>query len=894
MNSSQSSGSVKTTCPYCGVGCGVLATPDGAGGVVVRGDPDHPANGGRLCSKGAALEETVGLEARLLYPEIRGRRCDWETALDTVAAGFGRIIAEHGPGAVAFYVSGQLLTEDYYVANKLMKGYIGAANIDTNSRLCMSSSVAGHKRAFGSDTVPCAYEDLERAKLVVLVGSNAAWCHPVLYQRLVQAKKKHPDLMVVVVDPRRTPTVDIADLHLPLDSGSDAVLFNGLLAHLDRSGEAHPLFVTQCTEGAARALAAARASAPDVETVAEQCGLEAAQVAEFFTLFARTERVVTVYSQGVNQSSSGTDKVNAIINCHLLTGRLGRPGMGPFSFTGQPNAMGGREVGGLANQLAAHMGFSEEEVDRVRRFWGAPRMATAPGLKAVELFRAIGAGQVKAVWIMGTNPVVSLPDADRVRDALERCELVVVSDCVRHTDTTACAHVLLPALAWGEKAGTVTNSERRISRQRPFLPPPGEARADWWIIARVARKMGYSAAFDYDSAAAVFREHARLSAFENDGRRDFDLSALAGLSDEGYEALVPLQWPVSVASPGGTVRLFGDGRFFTPSRRARFVAVTPRPPVHAPGPRYPLVLNTGRVRDQWHTMTRTGLSPRLSQHTVEPYAELHPRDAVRFGIRDGALLRLESQWGWMFARAVISAGQRAGMVFVPMHWNGQFASCGRVDALVNPETDPVSGQPESKHTPVAVAPYRPAWQGFILSRRRLHLPPLDYWVAARGDGYWRYELAHREAVADWSGWARALLCAEQPVRAEWVEYLDSAAGRYRGARLLAGRVDSALFVTPGDDLPERSWLCQLFAKEGLEREERVSLLTGVPPKDQPDVGRIVCSCFGVGMNTLLTAIREQGLTTPEAIGQALKAGTNCGSCVPELKALIARSRKAAG
>lgn len=883
---------VRTTCPYCGVGCGVLATPGEAYRVGIKGDEQHPANFGRLCSKGSALGETVDLDGRLLYPQVGGERVSWDTALEHVAAGFRRIIDRHGPDAVAFYVSGQLLTEDYYAANKLMKGFIGSANIDTNSRLCMSSSVAGHKRAFGSDSVPGNYEDLEQAELLVLVGSNTAWCHPVLFQRIRAAKEQHPQRKIIVIDPRRTATCDIADLHLPLKSGSDAVLFNGLLAYLFQNGRADFNFLEAHTEHYGQALQAARDGAATIPAVAAACGLKEEAVAEFYGLFARTEKTVTVYSQGINQSSSGTDKVNAVINCHLVTGRIGRPGMGPFSVTGQPNAMGGREVGGLANQLAAHMDFAEAEVDRVRRFWQAPRIASQAGLKAVDMFQAIGDGRIKAVWIMATNPVVSMPDADRVRDALRRCELVVVSDCIARTDTTALAHVLLPALAWGEKEGTVTNSERRISRQRAFLPPPGEAKADWWIINQAARRLGHGAAFAFDSAAAVFREHAALSGFENHGTRDFDLSGLAELSDAAYADLQPIQWPVSAAQPAGTPRLFGDGRFFTASGKARLVAVTPRAPVHATDVEYPFVLNTGRVRDHWHTLTRTGKSPRLSAHTLEPYAELHPRDAARLRVKDGALLRLRSRWGEMFARAVCNDGQQAGQVFVPMHWTDQFAARGRVDALVNPEPDPVSGQPELKHTPVQVEAYQPKWQGFILSRRRLQLPALEYWVMAPGQQFWRYELAGETVADDWGRWARALLCSEEQAGKEWVEYLDAGAGRYRGVRLVGQRVESCVFVAPGNELPPRSWLGQLFAQETLTPQDRLSLLTGVPPKDRPDAGCIVCSCFGVGSNTLSRAIRQQGLVTAEAIGQALKAGTNCGSCIPELKALIAQQAQA--
>ncbi len=414
MNAHVDPPAVRTTCPYCGVGCGILATPDGQGGAAIAGDPAHPANFGRLCSKGAALGETLGLETRLLHPMVRRDgvlvRADWDTALDRVADGFRRIIERDGPDAVAFYLSGQLLTEDYYVANKLMKGFIGSANVDTNSRLCMASSVAGHRRAFGADTVPGQYEDLDCADLIVLVGSNAAWCHPVLFQRMVENKRKR-GAKLIVIDPRRTATAEDADLHLAIKPGMDTVLFGGLLVHLVNSDSFHRDFVAEHTADFDSSLARTREIAPDIGTVAQRTGLLEADVRHFYELFAATKRVVTAWSQGVNQSAQGTDKVGAIINCHLATGRIGRPGMGPFSLTGQPNAMGGREVGGLANMLAAHMNFTPAEIDRVRRFWQAPNIATHEGLKAVAMFEAIERGEIKALWVMATNPAVTLPRA---------------------------------------------------------------------------------------------------------------------------------------------------------------------------------------------------------------------------------------------------------------------------------------------------------------------------------------------------------------------------------------------------------------------------------------------------------------------------------------------------
>ena len=555
-------------------------------------------------------------------------RVAWSDALDHVAHRFQHIIARDGPDAVAFYLSGQLLTEDYYVANKLMKGFIGSANVDTNSRLCMASSVAGHRRAFGADTVPGCYEDLDEADLLVLVGSNAAWCHPVLYQRMLANKQKRGARMVVI-DPRRTDTVGDDDLFLGLKPGTDTALFSGLLVHLADNGALDRDYIERHTTGFDDALARARSIAGSVGATALATGLSEQDVAAFFQMFANTPRVVTLYSQGVNQSAQGTDKVNAIINCHLATGRIGKLGASPFSLTGQPNAMGGREVGGLANQLAAHMGFTPPDIDRVRRFWKAPRIATHEGLKAVQMFEAIARGEIKALWVMGTNPAVSLPNADAVREALKKLELFVVSENVLSNDTVnAGAHVLLPAQAWGEKSGTVTNSERRISRQRAFLSAPGEARPDWWIIGEVARRLGFGAAFGFTSAADIFREHAALSASRTTARA---ISTSARCARCRTAISTPWRRCSGRSRQGGEpqARFFAEGGFFTNDFKARFIAPEmPALRTETTAAR-PLRLNTGRIRDQWHTMTRTGMSPRLGQHLPEPFVEVHPDDAAR-------------------------------------------------------------------------------------------------------------------------------------------------------------------------------------------------------------------------------------------------------------------------
>jgi len=881
---------VRTTCPYCGVGCGVKATPM-ADGALIEGDPEHMASRGRLCVKGSALGETLGLEGRLLAPAIREngslRTAGWDEAIDKVASTFASIVAEHGPDAVAMYVSGQLLTEDYYVANKFMKGFVGSANIDTNSRLCMSSAVAGHKRAFGEDLVPGCYEDFELADLVVLVGSNAAWCHPTLFQRIVKAKEARPGLRIVAVDPRRTATCELADLHLPVRAGTDVWLFNGLLSYLAHHGAADEAFMAAHTAGLDAALAEADACA-DVESVARTCGVDPGKLAEFYAMFAATGKVVTAFSQGVNQSSSGTDKVNSIINCHLLTGRIGKPGMGPFSLTGQPNAMGGREVGGLANMLASHLELDKPaHREAVRSFWDAPRIADKPGLKAVELFRAIEEGKVKAVWIMATNPVVSLPDADQVRRALQRCELVVVSDMSLETDTARLGHVLLPALGWGEKDGTVTNSERCISRQRAFLPAPGEARSDWQAVCQVAQRMGFHG-FDYADVHAIFDEHARLSAWRNTDAelpRAFRIDGLAGMDRAAYDALEPLQWPV-LGAREGRARLFVDGRFSHPDGRARFVATRPRAPAHAPDREFPLALNTGRLRDQWHTMTRTGKSPRLAGHAPEPFVDLHPHDALVSGVREGELARVTSRWGAIVARVAHSGGIARGAAFVPIHWNGQTASDARVGVVVNPEVDPVSGEPEFKHTPVRIEPFGVAWHGFVLSRDALDLERIANWTRVRGAGFVRYELGGREAVSP--GWARELLGADED--ADWIEYEDKAGGMLRCALLVDGRLQACLFVSRRPDLPARTWLGGLFEQERLSPRDRATLLAGRAPQQGADPGPTVCSCFGVGRNTICKAIAEHGLKDAAGVTACVRAGGNCGSCLPEIRQLLALAR----
>ncbi len=872
-------GGVKTTCPYCGVGCGVIVE-NGA----VRGDPDHPANFGRLCSKGSALAETLDDSTRLLRPRIGGRDADWDAALGLIAGRFAETVAEHGPDSVAFYGSGQLLTEDYYVANKLMKGFIGSGNMDTNSRLCMASTVAGHTRAFGADVVPGTYEDWEQTDLAVLVGGNTAWCHPILFQRLKKARAGR-GTFVVVVDPRRTATCEIADLHLPLKPGSDVALFNGLLTFLADAGKLNRDWIARHTNGLDAALEAAKTS---IAKAAALTGLPEADLLAFYRRFAETERALTVFSQGVNQSSAGTDKVNAIINCHLATGRIGRPGMGPFSVTGQPNAMGGREVGGLANQLAAHMRFDNpEDVDRVGRFWRSPGMASKPGLKAVDLFDAVLDGRVKALWIMATNPADSMPNAGLVRRALKACPFVVVSDCWE-TDTTTFADVVLPAATWSEKDGTVTNSERRITRQRALRAPPGAARPDWWIVKEVAARMGWADRFAYDRPADIFREHAALSEFENEGTRAFDIGGLAALTDAGYDAMAPQHWPIRSGKPAGG-RLFGEGGFFTQDGKARFVSTPFAPPAEAAERHFPYILNTGRIRDQWHTMTRTGLTPRLMAHQEEPWLDIHPADAAKLSVAAGDLVRVRSKHGAAVLRARVSDAQRLGEIFAPMHWTDRFGSAGPVDCLTGPARDPISGQPELKATPASVAPVATLWRGILAGGAGPGTADGFYHARIPLDRAVSWELRGWRPLPDdlaFENWVSGLLGQQNCT--ERLASIDPERSSFRFARVVNGHLAGflALCTSPRFQLPSRAEVAEWIGRPFDEAARAALFAVPAPAEFQQPVQRTVCSCFKVSRAAIERSIAKDGHRTAAAIGKALKAGTNCGSCIPEIEEIL--------
>ncbi len=889
----------KTTCPYCGVGCGVDAllstgthtktqTTQYIESVV--GSQNHPANLGRLCVKGSALNLTTESKHRLLSPRNKSGDIDWDTALETVATCFQKTIAEHGPDSVAFYLSGQLLTEDYYVANKLMKGFIGSANIDTNSRLCMASAVVGYKRAFGADTVPCSYEDLEFADLIVLIGSNAAWTHPVLYQRIASAKQKRPEMKIVLIDPRKTASLDIVDLYLPINAAADGFLFNGLLHYLIENEYIDNDYIQDNTNGFYTAKS--NVSHLDLQATATATGIQIEDLVTFFKWFADSDKAISFYSQGINQSSTGSDKCNAIINCHLATAKIGKPGAGPFSITGQPNAMGGREVGGLANQLAAHMDFAADDIDRVQRFWQSPTIASQPGMKAVDLFDAMHEGKIKAVWVMATNPAVSLPNSEHVRKALEKCDFVVVSDYVEN-DTSHYADIAMPATSWGEKEGTVTNSERCISRQRPLRESVGQARHDWWQLSQVASRMGFGEYFDYNSPADIFREHAALSGFEQEQRlRDFDISALSAITDEEYENLTPTQWPINTENPKGTKRMFEDGLFFTENRKANFLVNKPRLNASSISVETPLLLNTGRIRDQWHTMTRTGTTANLLNHIDSPFIDVHPDDIQRYKLEPGKLARLNNEYGEFIAKVIRNDSVQIGDVFAPIHWTNQFAYKAIVSAVIAPNSDPYSGQPESKATPVSIK-MLDAQRWAILAlhsdlsgdfekllTNKLKDEEVLYWCKAPIGKHSQHEcffLALNE-VFEWD--SSLLEITKQHSQLQAIRFADEMNHDQRIALIEDECVKLIMYSHQQQDkLPSKMWLGE-FMDEAVPDSPYRLILGESQPAD-----KIICSCFQISENRIQQAI-EDNCDSIEKLGDKLKCGANCGSCIPELKVLL--------
>lgn len=887
-----------STCCYCGVGCGVLIEHDGERILDVAGDPSHPANLGKLCSKGSTLHLTGDLGARALYPELRlGKglargRTDWASALEHAASVFAETIREHGPDSVAFYVSGQLLTEDYYAFNKLARALVGTNNLDSNSRLCMSSAVVGYKRSLGADAPPCSYEDIEQADCLLIAGSNMAYAHPVLFRRLEEAKAKRPEMTIIVVDPRRTDTSELADLHLPILPGTDVALFHGLLHILMWEGWIDRRFIDAHTEGFDALKSLVRDYTPAM--VADLCGISVDDLQTCARLIGSAPAFLSLWCMGLNQSTAGSAKNSALINLHLATGQIGKPGAGPFSLTGQPNAMGGRETGSLSNLLPGHRDAANaEHRAEVAAYWGVEQLPEQPGLPAIGLFEAVRAGKIKALWIACTNPAQSLPDQQNVHEALATCPFVVVQEAFFTTETCRHADLLLPAASWGEKEGTVTNSERRISHVRRAVPAPGEARADWAITCDFARRLerhlrpGAPSLFAFESAEALFEEYKPLTA-----ARDLDYS---GLSYALIDTLGPQQWPFPPGSELGTARLYGDGVFPTANGRARFVAEHYQAPKEKRDARYPLTLNTGRLRDQWHGMSRTGTAARLFGHVEEALLGMNAEDMRRRRLLDGQLVEVKSRRGSLILPVQKDDSLRAGQAFLPMHWGDRFLKGLGSNALTLASVDSLSKQPELKHAGIEVERVELPWQFFALvegdvQRRFEALRPLfetfDYASFSLG-GRERSALLIRGArdaaptAVELDAIDHLLGLDEGPVLA----YDDPRRAVGKRVRIEDGRI---VALRLAGETAARQWLRGLWESGSADAELRRWLLAPLSaPPGNAKVGtdRTLCNCLNVSQSAICAGI-ERGLDLA-GLKQELGCGTSCGSCVPELKRLLA-------
>lgn len=864
----------------------------------VEGDVDHPANLGRLCTKGRTLPLTMQPEGRALYPELRvdrqspRQRVDWDTALDCAVKRFAEVIETHGPDSVAFYLSGQLLTEDYYVFNKLAKGLIGTANVDTNSRLCMSSAVMGYKKAFGADAPPGNYEDLEIADLLVIAGSNMAYAHPVLFRRIEAAKQADPTKRWIVIDPRKTDTAAMADLHLAINPGTDVALFHGLLHLLLWDGYADRRYIDAHTVGFDALKALVRDYTPKL--VADLCGIAEADLVMAAKWFGESRAVTSLYCMGLNQSVQGTDKNLALINLHLATGQLGRPGSGPFSLTGQPNAMGGREVGGMATMLAAHRDLQNpEHRAEMASFWRSDVIPSAPGLSAVALFDAVSRGEVKAIWIACTNPVHSMPAQQLVEAALAQAEFVVLQEAFTTTDTAPFADLLLPASSWGEKEGTVTNSERRISRVRAAIAAPGEAKADWWIAAEFARRLEARLGcwplgrFDYAQVADVFDEHCRTTA-----GRDLDIS---GLSHERLDALGPQQWPFPANASSGTARRYTDGRFETPDGKARFHAVRQLGTADKVSARYPFHLITGRLRDQWHGMSRTGRVSQLLEHVGSVKVSMNPNDMARRGIQAGQLLKVSNAQGAILLPVEASDDLASGSLFIPMHWNRRFWSEAGVNTLIPAKVDPVSFQPELKHAAVRAEVVDLPWQCVAARTGPVEtlldrLTPLLQEVAFASVSVIGREspsvLVQFADVDEPPGFlARLDAAMDLEASADTQDYVDAARQIQKRGRWDAGCLTG--FRLSGETRAA-VWLGECLKTGGQWTWPRLQAFAPrvTPPSGALSMARNVCNCVGVTDVEIQQAI-AQGADF-SVLQQTLKCGTQCGSCVPEIKRMLQR------
>ena len=901
----------RSTCCYCGVGCGVIIESEGERIVGVRGDPDHPANFGRLCSKGSTLHLTTTPETRALFPELRARRdsprarVTWDAALDHAAGRFADIIRAHGPDSVGFYISGQLLTEDYYVFNKLAKGLIGTNNVDTNSRLCMSSAVAGYKATLGADAPPACYEDIDHADCFFIAGSNTAFAHPILYRRIEDARVANPALKIIVVDPRRTDTAAAADLHLAILPGTDIALYNAMLHVMLWEGLADLAYIEAHTDGFDELKNIVREYTP--EAAARICGVPVADIVQAAQWFGKSKATLSLYCQGLNQSAHGTHNNAALINLHLATGQIGKPGAGPFSLTGQPNAMGGREVGGMANLLSAHRDLANPaHRAEVAKLWGVESVPSQPGKTAVEMFDAVKRGEIKALWIACTNPAQSMPDLNTVHAALNAAEFVVVQEAYRNTDTCAFADLLLPATTWGEKEGTVTNSERRITRVRAAVPAPGEARHDWQIVVDFARHLGEKLnddravkLFEHPSPEAIFNEHR-----ETTRGRDLDIT---GLSYTLLETAGPQQWPFPQNAAGGRARLYEDGVFPTENGRARFAATRHVPVAEETDARYPIRLNTGRLRDQWHGMSRTGLAARLFSHAEEPLFSLSAEDMQRRGLKDGDIVRIRSRRGACILKVAASTEMRPGQGFMPMHWGGQFMTGAGVNTLTSPAIDPWSKQPELKHAaidlekldlPCRVVAMRRFSQAegeapfALLAQLQPFLARFDYatlGLAGRDDAVVVLRGYAATAIADdvLEALDRYLLLNETD---KTMRYVDAGKRVEKAARIEAGMVQS---VCLSGETAAQEWLKNMMVQGASAEAVRPWILAPVAtaPRGTLNRGRIICTCNDVSEAEIIAGL-AQGADMA-GLQASLNCGTDCGSCVPELKRMLAARRQAA-
>ena len=897
---------VKSTCCYCGVGCGVLIATENGAITGVRGDPDHPANRGRLCSKGATLAQTGDLTYRLQHPERRRtkggsrERLGWNEALDEAAGRFAATIRAHGPDSVAFYISGQLMTEDYYVFNKLAKGLIGTNNVDTNSRLCMSSAVAGYKQTLGADAPPCSYEDILHAQVIFIAGANPAVAHPIIFRSIEDARAANPDLKIIVADPRCSESAEIADLHLAIRPGTDIALFNGMLNVLIGESLIDPLYVEAHTSGFAVLAEIAAKYPPNV--VAETCDVEAADIVKAARWFGNAGASLSLYCQGLNQSAHGTHNNAGIIHLHLATGQIGKPGAGPFSLTGQPNAMGGREVGGLANLLSAHRDLGNPmHRAEMARFWGVPFVPGKPGKSAVDLFKCLKTGEIKSVWIACTNPAQSLPNQAAVREALQAADYVVLQEAYGNTDTADFADLLLPASGWGEKHGTVTNSERCITRVQSAVSPPGEARHDWEIVVDFARRLGrrldHAGAdrlFPYADAEAIFNEHR-----ESTRGRDLDIT---GLSYALLEAQGPQRWPCPEGAAKGKVRLYEDGIFPTADGRARFVAIEHLPTADAPKTDAPISLLSGRMRDHWHGMSRTGTVPRLFNLEDEPLLAMHPCDMRHRGLETGDLVRVSNPRGELTVRVAERAGLQRGRAWMPMHWGSQFMNSPGVNAVACDAIDPYSMQPELKHAAVQISKRALPYPLAIVRRCASRPDALVMMQEARAQlvrfPYATIGLYGRSSpLVVFRAAAESALDATQIAELDRLFRMDGDDGAivYEDARRSIAkkaitRDGRLLGVRLAGETLAQAWLKQAMAEDELDASLiRLALAPSARPPVAMVPRTIICKCADVSdLQIQMELARGSALA---GLQENLKCGSFCGSCMPDIRRMVAEFKR---